>query len=102
VDLDAEEAEVTALLRGVERKVKQGISDVISALRALESDPSFLATWEGEGVRGDDCDGELWDTLHGEAEAGYTPARVGGINRLLMKLDFGGWFGHRADEWDAR
>jgi hypothetical protein len=101
VDLHAEEAEVTALLRGVERKVKQGISDVISALRALESDSSFLATWEGEGVRGDDGDSE-WDTLHGDGEAGYTPARVGGINRLLMKLDFGGWFGHRADEWDAR
>ena len=23
----------------------------------------------------------------------YVPCRVGGVDRLLMKLDFGGWFG---------
>ena len=101
IDLYAEEAEVTALLRGVERKVKQGISDVISALRALESDPSFQATWEGEDMRGDDVESGL-DMLNGDGDAGYAPARVGGINRLLMKLDFGGWFGHRGDAWDAQ
>ncbi|KAL6851296.1 hypothetical protein ACO1O0_008424 [Amphichorda felina] len=101
VDLHAEEVEVMALLRGVERRVKRGISDVISALRALESDPSFLATWDGEDIKGDDVDSGL-DTLYGDGDGGYTPARVGGINRLLMKLDFGGWFGDRGDEWDIK
>ena len=84
VDLHAEEAEVTASLRGVERKVKHGIGEVIASLRALESDPDFAAEWEGE--QGTE-DGELGE------DVGYIPARVGGINRLLMKLDFGGWFG---------
>ena len=101
VDLHTEEAEVTALLRGVERKVKNGIGEVISALRGLESDPSFVAAWEGEGFKGEDGE-SVWDDTHGDGEAAYTPARVGGINRLLMKLDFGGWFGHRDDDWDAR
>jgi hypothetical protein len=104
VDLAAEEVQVTALLRGVERKVKHGIGLVLNALRALEADPAFVAAWEGEGFRGDpsDLDGESED--HNGAHlflvdegVGYTPARVGGVNRLLMKLDFGAWFGKRDD-----
>ncbi|KAF4122991.1 Spc97 / Spc98 family [Geosmithia morbida] len=96
VDLHAEEAEVTALMRGVEAKVKRGIADVVSALRHLETDVTFAAAWEGDGVvdaTADSADSRHWaGDMRGEY-AGYEPARVGGINRLLMKLEFGGWLG---------
>lgn len=73
-----------ALIHGVEGKIRQGIEDVVGALRALEADVEFLARWEG-----------LDGTVDGHEEYGdgemYVPARVGGINRLLMKLDFGTW-----------
>ncbi|CAM1503084.1 Fc.00g078600.m01.CDS01 [Cosmosporella sp. VM-42] len=87
VDLEAEERDVTQLLRAVENKVRSGIEDVVAALRALEADPVFEAAWEGELAEDDEDDG-----------AGYVPTRVGGINRLLMKLDFGTWFGGTADD----
>lgn len=87
VDLEREEREVQAQLRGVERKVKRGIEEVVAALRALEADSGFMAEWEGEGVR------EVTAAEEMEEEgARYLPPRVGGINRLLMKLDFGSWF----------
>ncbi|KAK0386125.1 hypothetical protein NLU13_5962 [Sarocladium strictum] len=88
VDLEREEREVQMQLRGVERKVKRGIEEVVAALRALEADSRFMAEWEGEGVR------EAREVEEEGADDGerYLPARVGGINRLLMKLDFGSWF----------
>ncbi|PNY28928.1 Uncharacterized protein TCAP_01159, partial [Tolypocladium capitatum] len=92
VDLEREEREVMALLRRVEGKVRKGIEEVVDALRLLESDSDFLAEWEGDGaVAGDDGSGE------GQA---YAPGRIGGVNRLLMKLDFGSWLGSRHDGWD--
>ena len=95
VDLEKEEMEVQALLYSVEGKVRRGIEEVVAALRALEGDAGFAAAWEGEGTAGEDDDG----TDAGDAGGvGYAPARVGGINRLLMKLDFGSWFGG-GDEW---
>jgi hypothetical protein len=112
VDLDKEESEVKALLHGVEGKVRRGIEDIVDALRNLESDDEFVARWEGEaavaaggGVPGyDEEEDDILLVLMGGggddgAEGiGYKPARVGGINRLLMKLDFGTWFGQRS-EW---
>ncbi|KAL6901415.1 gamma-tubulin complex component protein [Trichoderma evansii] len=83
-DLDHEERQIMTLIRGVEGKIRQGIEDVVGALRSLEGDVEFLARWEG-----------LDGTVDGHEEYGdgemYIPARVGGINRLLMKLDFGTW-----------
>ncbi|KAL9468452.1 hypothetical protein ACSS6W_010146 [Trichoderma asperelloides] len=83
-DLDHEERQIMTLIRGVEGKIRQGIEDVVGALRGLEGDVEFLARWEG-----------LDGTVDGHEEYGdgemYIPARVGGINRLLMKLDFGTW-----------
>ncbi|KAL7800245.1 gamma-tubulin complex component protein [Trichoderma ceciliae] len=83
-DLDREEQLIMTLIRGVESKIRQGIEDVIAALRTLEGDVEFLARWEG-----------LDGTVDGQEEYGdgekYIPVRVGGINRLLMKLDFGTW-----------
>lgn len=93
-NLDAEERDVRAQLRGVERRVKFGIEDVIAALRALSLDSAFAAEMEGEeegGLEGDEGVGG------NEAER-YRPRRVGGIDRLLMKLDFGGWFGSVAED----
>lgn len=100
VDLHAEETEVTSLLRGVERKVKSGIGDVVSALRALEADPEFVARWEGQGSAflASESDGDDDEMLGEEDALGYVPARVGSISRLLMKLDFGTWLVGRRDD----
>lgn len=93
VDLDREEADVRALLATVESRVRSSIEDVVAALRALETDAEFAAEWEGEGP------GEaIADLDAGTEGGGYVPARVGGINRLLMKLDFGTWFGRAGDD----
>ncbi|KAI0204848.1 Spc97/Spc98 family protein [Astrocystis sublimbata] len=86
-NLDAEERDVRSQLRGVERRVKFGIENVVAALRALSLDSAFAAEMEGE----DDKDEDVVD--ENEAATRYRPRRVGGIDRLLMKLDFGGWFG---------
>lgn len=83
-DLDREEQHIMGLVRGVEGRIRHGIEDVVAALRALEGDVEFLARWEGlDGA----VDGQ---DEYGDGER-YVPVRVGGINRLLMKLDFGTW-----------
>ncbi|KAI0161623.1 Spc97/Spc98 family protein [Hypoxylon sp. FL1284] len=95
-DLGAEEADVRAGIRDVEAKVKRGVEVVVGVLRRLSTDSAFMGEVEdaddggdgtglGSGV-GDEAVGEE------EEEARYTPRRTGGIDRLLMKLDFGGWF----------
>ncbi|WZH42828.1 Spc98 family-domain-containing protein [Fusarium acuminatum] len=104
VDLESEERDVKRRLHDIESRVRSGIEDVVAALRLLESDPIFTAEWEGDtaptiATEEDDDDDELQrrgrarDTDDVEERGGFTAARVGGINRLLMKLDFGTWFG---------
>ncbi|GKT47323.1 gamma-tubulin complex component 4 [Colletotrichum spaethianum] len=88
VDLEIEEKEVRAAIRDVEKHVKDGIRDVIAALRALETDPAAFADEEEGGEEG---------VLREEGE--YVPRRVGGVERLLMKLDLAGWFGERKDDF---
>ncbi|KAK3352297.1 gamma-tubulin complex component protein [Lasiosphaeria hispida] len=86
VDLAKEERDVQGEIRGVEGRVKRGIEGLIAELRRLEAG-NFLVGF-GEGVGGEDDEGD------GVREAGqYVPRRVGGVDRLLMKLDFGSWFG---------
>ncbi|KAM5378396.1 hypothetical protein ACJA88_006130 [Fusarium oxysporum] len=107
VDLESEERDVKRRLHDIESSVRSGIEDVVAALRALESDPIFTAEWEGDTApatateedEDDQRDGRARDTDDAEERGGFTAARVGGINRLLMKLDFGTWFG-RADGHD--
>ncbi|KJZ72988.1 hypothetical protein HIM_07560 [Hirsutella minnesotensis 3608] len=92
VDLEREEQEVMALLHAVEAEVRGGIEAVVGTLRSLASNIDFLAEWEAEGriVGDDDLD----------EEDRYTPGRIGGIDRLLMKLDFGSWLGSGDGGWE--
>ncbi|KAK4226761.1 senescence-associated protein-domain-containing protein [Podospora fimiseda] len=90
VDLAREERDVTLELRGVEDNVKVGIQGVVEELRRLEGKG---AADEDELVRGAGEEAEVrWE--RGE----YVPRRVGGVDRLLMKLDFGGWFENGEDD----
>ncbi|KAH9887150.1 Spc97/Spc98 family protein [Xylariomycetidae sp. FL2044] len=100
-NLEVEEREVTGAIRQIERKVKIGIEGVIAVLRGLSLDGGLeleLDGAQGEIVGYDDDDSGFADQGGGVGEAGeewrrrYRPRRVGGIDRLLMKLDFGGWF----------
>ncbi|KAM5345292.1 hypothetical protein ACJ41O_011154 [Fusarium nematophilum] len=110
VDLESEERDVNRRLREIESRVRSGIEDVVAALRALESDPGFTAEWEGDAAAEDVDDqddeedqhhnGRARDADDVEERGGFAPARVGGINRLLMKLDFGTWFGRTGDHDD--
>ncbi|RYP26460.1 hypothetical protein DL767_008022 [Monosporascus sp. MG133] len=92
-NLEAEEKDVLASLRDVEAKVKHGIEDATGALRSLSMDSAFLAELEGDGDGFDAAEDESAEAGSYGDEAGiYRPRRVGGVDRLLMKLDFGGWF----------
>ncbi|KAG6040931.1 hypothetical protein E4U41_006583 [Claviceps citrina] len=82
LDPHAEQSALLAALHGHQAGVKHGIQVVVQALRAMESDPEFLAQWDGQGLVDEEEDGE---------RGGYLPGRVGGVDRLLMKLDFGSW-----------
>jgi hypothetical protein len=86
-NLEAEETDVKSSIGDVERNVKQGVEDVVSALRSLSIDTSFQAEMEDDGIMGGGG-----DVLAEEDEGRYIPKRIGGVDRLLMKLDFGGWF----------
>ncbi|KAL2681014.1 hypothetical protein Neosp_008617 [[Neocosmospora] mangrovei] len=113
VDLESEERDVKRRLHEIETRIRSGIEDVVAALRALESDPVFAAEWEGDAAAAEwtpateDIDededqrgGRARDADDAEERGGYAPSRVGGINRLLMKLDFGTWFGRAGDQYD--
>ncbi|KAI1763750.1 Spc97/Spc98 family protein [Hypoxylon sp. FL1150] len=99
-DLHTEETDVRVHIRDVEAKVKRGVESVVGILRNLSMDSAFMAEVEDEDAAGD---GEEYGGLGpglgvgdeadgGEEGTRYTPRRTGGIDRLLMKLDFGGWF----------
>ncbi|KAI0014295.1 Spc97/Spc98 family protein [Xylariaceae sp. FL0662B] len=95
-NLEAEEADVRAGIRDVETKVKKGVEGVVGVLRVLSMDSAFMAALEDGVAEAADAaaDDSLDVGLGDEADEGdrYVPRRVGGIDRLLMKLDFGGWF----------
>lgn len=115
-NLDAEERDIRGSLRDAETKVKRAVEQAIGALRALSADPAFLAELEGEdegdeggieeaaaaAVEGGIAPGGNRGGGGDESEegaGGYRPRRIGGVDRLLMKLDFGVWFSNagRAD-----
>lgn len=94
VDSEREERDVKKQIRDTVGKIKSAIEGVIVVLRSLEADHEGLA-W------GDDDAGE--DGAAGIREEGqYVPRRVGGVDRLLMKLEFGSWFDSgKPDETEA-
>ena len=85
-NLEAEEGEVKAHIGQMENQVKKGVEDVVGVLRNLSIDSKFLADMEGEEVYSDEQE------FLNDEPGRYMPKRVGGVDRLLMKLDFGGWF----------
>ena len=107
VDLAREERDVRRELGDVEARVKRGIEGLVAELRSLEAASGSI--WdereEEEVVEVDDG----WPDIGKERERGkegiaepgqYVPRRVGGVDRLLMKLDFGSWFTAQGREWE--
>jgi len=93
VDHEREEREVVREIRDVERRVKDGVEGCVGLLRGLEGGWTSLGSEVG-GEEGDVGGEEVKMREEGE----YVPRRVGGVDRLLMKLDFGSWFdGARRD-----
>lgn len=86
-NLEAEEVDVKTNLARLEVKIKKSVEEVIKVLRNLSVDPAFLAEIENDGLVDDE------DYMTDDDQKKYIPRRTGGIDRLLMKLDFGGWFG---------
>lgn len=84
-DLEREERDVRSQIRATVGEVKAGIEGVIGVLRNLEADHEGLV-WGDDDDTGEDGTGGLRE------EGQYVPRRVGGVDRLLMKLDFGSWF----------
>ncbi|KAL2190206.1 hypothetical protein L209DRAFT_750242 [Thermothelomyces heterothallicus CBS 203.75] len=101
VDLEREERDVQGEIRSVEERVKKGIEGLIAELRRLEGSAA-LRGGGGGGSGGEFAGGA--DEGQGEGDSAmrergeYVPRRVGGVDRLLMKLDFGRWFGRGGDE----
>ena len=121
VDLKKEERDLTAQLQSIANKVKSGIMEVVQELKRIETSPfsSSDASDPASGVDEEEDDGaddyllvdDAPDTVQAgrkrkrgwrSEEAGkegkikeageYVPKRVGGVDRLLVKLVFGGWF----------
>ncbi|KAL2153809.1 hypothetical protein VTH82DRAFT_4965 [Thermothelomyces myriococcoides] len=109
VDLEREERDVQREMRGVEERVKKGIEGLIAELRRLEGSAALQGAeffaGGGGSAHGGGGQGEGEGEGEGESDhlplrerAEYVPRRVGGIDRLLMKLDFGRWFGRGVEE----
>jgi len=91
VDLEREERDVKREIKAVEARVRMGVQGTVELLRSLEGS-AFLGSDSGlDSVVGNemaDEEGAMELREFGE----YAPRRVGGLDRLLMKLDFGSWF----------
>lgn len=85
-DFHKEEIDVKGQLNVVAERVKGAIEALVKALREVDHDK------------------EGWDSGFEELVLGqegvYVPFKVGRVDRLLMKLDFGGWFGEARREED--
>lgn len=95
VDLEREERDVKAQTQAVEARIKADIEGVIGILRNLEADHEGLA-WGNDDAAEAISGGEAGGGLREEGQ--YVPRRVGGVDRLLMKMDFGSWFGRGKGE----
>jgi hypothetical protein len=77
-DFHKEEKDIKEQLLVVANRVKGAIEELVRCLRGVDQ--------EKEG-----WDNGFAELVLGE-EGTYVPAKVGRVDRLLMKLDFGGWF----------
>ncbi|KAK2624438.1 hypothetical protein QTJ16_006388 [Diplocarpon rosae] len=78
LDFHKEEKDIKDQLVTVAARVKAAIEELVTTLRNIDQ--------EKEG-----WDDGFAEVVLGE-EGAYIPAKVGRVDRLLMKLDFGGWF----------
>ena len=85
-DFHREERDVREQLVVIAGRVKRAIEELIRSLRDVDQDKEGWATGFEELVLGHD--------------GAYVPAQVGRVDRLLMKLDFGGWFDVRKQPGD--
>lgn len=99
LDLEADEGVVDAFsdFRKEERDVKQQLGVIAGRVKgAIEE----LV----QSLRDVDQDKEGWENGFGELvlghEGAYVPPKVGRVDRLLMKLDFGRWFDARKQPGD--
>ena len=77
-DFHKEEKDVREQLVVIANQVKSAIEELIRSLREIDQ--------EKEGWNSG------FEVLMLEEEGAYAPTKVGRVDRLLMKLDFGGWF----------
>jgi hypothetical protein len=77
-DFHKEEKDVKEQLVVIAERVKSAIEELVKSLRDIDQ--------EKEG-----WDSGFAELVLGE-EGAYVPAKVGRVDRLLMKLDFGSWF----------
>ncbi|KAI9051690.1 hypothetical protein LZ554_004732 [Drepanopeziza brunnea f. sp. 'monogermtubi'] len=77
-DFHKEEKDIKEQLVTVAARVKSAIENLVHCLRNIDQEKEG---WENGFA----------ELVLGEEDA-YIPAKVGRVDRLLMKLDFGGWF----------
>ena len=77
-DFQKEEKDVKEQLVVIARRVKLAIETLVGCLRDVDQDKEGWDSGFAELVLGE--------------EGRYVPTKVGRVDRLLMKLDFGGWF----------
>ena len=77
-DFHKEEKDVKEQLVIIAKRVKDAIEELVRSLREVDQDKEGWEDGFGELVVGE--------------EGSYRPRKVGRVDRLLMKLDFGGWF----------
>ncbi|KAE9371254.1 Spc97/Spc98 family protein-like protein [Stipitochalara longipes BDJ] len=77
-DFHKEEKDVKEQLIVIAERVKSAIEELVKSLRDIDHEK-------------DGWDNGFAELVLGE-EGAYIPAKVGRVDRLLMKLDFGGWF----------
>ncbi|RKU42207.1 hypothetical protein DL546_005424 [Coniochaeta pulveracea] len=91
INHEQEERQVLRDLSIVEKKIRDGVEAVVAVLRGLEGGRGRLVVDiadDGGNSTGHGGNGDM----EPKEEGTYVPRAVGGVDRLLMKLDFGSWF----------
>jgi hypothetical protein len=86
-DFHKEEKDIKEQLVVIVGRVKGAIEELIKSLRDVDQEKEGWDSGFEELVLGD--------------EGAYVPSKVGRVDRLLMKLDFGGWFEVKKGDGDG-